>query len=77
MRATTGTNNPMPSWNEGGSKQAITNFVNEVTTTGKLRPIDGTHRRLRQRRHAVVGTAHVCPTGICPRPGEDPCANAS
>ena len=34
MRAIPGTNDPMPSWNEGESKQAITNFVNEVTTTG-------------------------------------------
>ncbi len=34
MRAIPGTNNPMPSWNEGGSKQAIIHFVNDVTNTG-------------------------------------------
>ncbi len=34
MSTTTGTNDPLLSWNEGTSKQAITHFVNEVTTTG-------------------------------------------
>ena len=34
MSTTTGTNDPLPSWNEGVSKQAITHFVDEVTTTG-------------------------------------------
>ncbi len=35
MSATPGTtNDPLPSWNEGVSKQGITHFVNEVTTSG-------------------------------------------
>ena len=31
------TNDPLPSWNEGATKQAITNFVNDVTTAGGSR----------------------------------------
>ena len=31
---TTQTHDPLPSWNEGASKQAITRFVDEVTTAG-------------------------------------------
>ncbi len=32
MSATPGTEDPLPSWNEGASKETITHFVNEVTT---------------------------------------------
>ena len=35
MSATHGTKDPLPSWNEGGPKEAITHFVNEVTTAGE------------------------------------------
>ena len=34
VAATAETNDPLPSWNEGASKQAITQFVERVTTTG-------------------------------------------
>lgn len=34
VAATAETNDPLPSWNEGASKQAITQFVEGVTTTG-------------------------------------------
>ena len=33
--ATAQTNDPLPSWNEGASKQAITQFVKDVTTEGE------------------------------------------
>ena len=35
--ATTQTNDPLPSWNEGEAKQAITQFVSDVTTVGGSR----------------------------------------
>ena len=37
MSTTTQTNDPLPSWNEGASKQVITQFANAVTTVGGSR----------------------------------------
>jgi len=37
MSTITQTNDPLPSWNEGASKQVITQFANAVTTVGGSR----------------------------------------
>jgi hypothetical protein len=46
---------PLPSWNDTAPKQAIIEFVDKVTRQGSpdFVPPGRTHRRIRQRRHAV------------------------
>ena len=46
---------PLPSWNDGPAKKAIVEFVDKGhhARFARLRSGAGTHRDLRQRRHAV------------------------
>ena len=61
---------PLPSWNDGPSKQAIVAFVAKVTKPEgrRLRRRARAHRRLRQRRHALGRAADVHPGRLRPRP---------
>ena len=54
---------PLPSWNEGKTKQSIVDFVAKVTTAGspEFVPVGRTDRHLRQRRHPVGRAAAVLP----------------
>ena len=70
---------PLPSWNDGPAKQSIIDFVDEGHE-GRLagfRAGPRTHRRVRQRRHALERTAGAGPVLLRGRPREGARAAAS
>src|SRR6185436_5558880 len=71
LRPAQAQSDPLPSWNDGATKNAITDFVARITTQGgPLRAAGRARCHLRQRRHAVVRTADVRPARVRARPGE-------
>ena len=61
---------PLPSWNDGKTKQSIVDFVEKVTRQGSsdVCAARRAHRHVRQRRHAVGGAADVFPVSVRDRP---------
>ncbi len=70
---------PCPPGTRGRRRQAILKFVAEVTKEGAadVRASGRAHRHLRQRRHPLVGAAHLLPGGVRPRAGQGAGAAAS
>ena len=57
---------PLPSWNEGATKQAILDFVKTRDDEGAPDFVAAgrAHRDIRQRRHAVVRAADLFPVAF-------------